>query len=97
MPAQNRVWRDDGGQFQQGLATKDLSLYCQPSSLIITEQDPFPAELLQQHVDLGPLKLNDFLLVPVNPSGQDDDEQLPGLKDDVHDSPGVDLEASSGQ
>jgi len=60
---------------------------------IIAEQDPFPADLLQQHLDLGPLKLNDLLLVPIDPAGKDDDEQLPGLKEDVHDSPDVDLES----
>ena len=95
MPPQNRVWRDDRRQVQQGLAAKGLSLYCQPPSLIITEQDPFLAELFQQHLNLGPLKLNHFLLVPVDPAGQDGDEQLPGLKDAVHDSPDVDLEGAS--
>ena len=33
------------------------------------------------------------MLVPGDPTGQDDDEQLPGLKDAVHDSPDVDLES----
>ena len=40
-----------------------------------------------QHLDLGQEEVNHRLLLAVEPADQDDDEELPGLEDEVHGSP----------
>jgi hypothetical protein len=46
--------------------------------------DPPPAHLVHEGSDLGVLKLDDLLLLAVHQSGQDQEEELSGSKDEVH-------------
>ncbi len=70
MPTQDGIGSDDRGYFQQGLTPQELAFDGQAAPLIVVQEDAFLAELLHQHLDLCTLKLNDRLLVPIKPSGQ---------------------------
>ena len=84
MPAQDGVGREQGAKQFQLPAAEDFSLDGQSSPLIIAEQDPFPAELFFEYGVLGSQILDDFLLLAIDPTGKDHDEQLPRLQDECH-------------
>ena len=77
---------DDGSDFLQRLATQYLS-FDGKAALVIGEQDAFLTELLFQHPVLGAQVLEDFLLMPVDPAGEDQEQQLPRLQNRLHISP----------
>jgi hypothetical protein len=79
MPAQDCVGRHDDGDFQQCLATPYLSFGGQTPALVITAQDAFLAKLLLEHPILDFQILDCILLVAIDSTGQDDQEQLPGF------------------
>jgi len=54
---------------------------------IISKQDSFPAHLVQQGLDLSVLELDDFPLPTVDPAGEDQEEELPRVEDEIHGSP----------
>ena len=78
MPTQNRVGGYNGSQFHHRFAAQSLALDGQYPALVIGEENPFPAHLLYQRLNLGVLELDDFLLLTVHPAGQDEQEELPG-------------------
>lgn len=55
--------------------------------MIVVEQDPFSAAFLLEHVVLGAEIVDHFLLLAVDPTREDDDIQLPGVEEEVHDRP----------
>jgi hypothetical protein len=77
MPAQDRFGPHNGGDFLQCLATRYLSYDGQTPALVITEQDPFLAKLLIEHPILSSQILDYILLVAIDPTGEDHQEQLP--------------------
>jgi len=79
MPAQDRIGRHDSGDFLQCLATQYLPFDGQTSALVIVEQDAFLAELLSEHPIFSFQIFDDLLLVAIDPTGQDEKEQLPGF------------------
>jgi len=84
VPTQNRVGGDDGSQFGHGLATQCLALDRQHPSVLISEQNPLAALLLHEGLDLGVLEFDDVLLAAVDPTGKNEEKQLPGLEDESH-------------
>jgi hypothetical protein len=60
-----------------------------------SQEDAFPTEPLHQHLDLSALKLDQGLLMPIDPTSQNDYQELPRLQDEVHDPPTVRLEAKT--
>ncbi len=84
MPAQERIRRDQGPDLFQQLPAQDLRLDCQSPALVVVEQDAFLAKLLLEHLVFGAEVLDDLLLLAVDPAGKDEEEQLPGLEDEVH-------------
>jgi hypothetical protein len=84
VPAHDGVWRDDRPNLSEYLSAEDLAFDCQVPPLVVIEPDPFPAMRFPQDLVLGAQVLNDLLLLPVDPTGQDEKEQLPGLQDEVH-------------
>ena len=68
VPSQDRVGREQ----------------CKLSTLFVVEQYPLLAELLFEHVVLGPKILDHFLSLAIDPADENDEEELPGLKDEVH-------------
>jgi len=45
------------------------------------------AQLLLENLDFRMLELDDFLLLLVDPAGEDHQQKLPGVEDEAHESP----------
>ncbi len=84
VPAQERIGPDNSGQFVESFATEDLTLNGQTSTLVVIEQDSTLAEVFSQHLVLSQQILDRVLLVSVDPTGQDEKQELPGLEHEVH-------------
>ena len=87
MPTKNRVWRDDGGQFHQGLSAQGLAFHGQESVLVIGQQKPFLSLYLHHSLKFRLVELDRLLLFAADPGGQDHEEKLPRLQDVAHGSP----------
>jgi hypothetical protein len=87
MPAEERVRREQGADLLQNLTPQDFRLHGQSSALVIVEQNASFSQLLFEHRDLRPLKLDDLLLLLIDPAGQGRQEKLPGMKNERHDRP----------
>ncbi len=83
VPAQERVGRDDPGQFVETLAAEHLAFDGQASTLIVVEQNPTLAELFSQHLILSQQILDRVLLVSIDPAGQNQEQQQPGFEHEV--------------
>ena len=70
LPTQDRVRRDDRLNLSEYLSAQDLAFDRQASPLVIVELDPFPAMRLPQDLVLGAQVLDDLLLRPIDPPGQ---------------------------
>ena len=81
MPTKNRVRRDDGGQFHQSLSAQGLAFYGQESALIIGQQKPFLPLCLHQGVKFHLIERDDRLLLAVDPTRENQKEEMPGLQD----------------
>jgi len=79
VPAQDRVGRYDRCNLSEYLTSEDLAFDCQASALVVIELDPLLAVRFAQDLVLGAQVLNNLLLLPVDPSGQDEKEKLPGM------------------
>ena len=84
MPAQERVRSDDRGQFVEGFAAERLALEGQAATLVIVQENATLAELFSQHLILSQQILDRVLLMSVDPTGQDEKQELPGLEHEVH-------------
>ena len=62
-----------------------LSSDCQPTSLVVIEQDTFLSKLLIEDLIFGSKVLDHFLLLTVDPTGEDEETQLPWLEKESHD------------
>ncbi len=51
---------------------------------MIIQENATLAELFSQHLILSQQILDRFLLVSVDPTGQDEKQELPGLEHEVH-------------
>ena len=85
MPSQDRVRREQRADFFESLAAEDLAFDRQSTPLIVVQQDPLLAELLFEHLVLGSQVLDHFLLLAIDPASEDDDIELPRLKNEIHD------------
>jgi len=57
--------------------------------LVIGKQDASLAEFFFQPLVLGAQVFEDFLLMPVDPAGEDQEQQLPRLQNRLHISPDI--------
>src|SRR5436190_21371522 len=89
MPAQDGVGGEKSADLSQELAAKDFTFDGQTAALVVVQQDPVFAEFLSEHLVLGPEVINDLLLLLVDPIGEDEMKQLPGLKNEIHRGPGA--------
>ncbi len=87
MPAEDRVGRDNRGQFAQSFSAEDLRFDRQDPPLIVGQKDPLLPQFLEQDLNLGVLKLDHLLLTFVDPAAQRDKQQLPRWEADIHKSP----------
>lgn len=69
MPAQERVRRHKRGDLGERRSTERLRLLAQTPALVIREWDALAREALLALFQLGVLKLDDLLLVLVDPAG----------------------------
>ena len=84
MPTHDCLGSNDGRQLCQCLATEGLALGSQNPALIIREEDSLPAHFLHQYTDLRILELNDLLSLPVDPTCENQEQQLPRLEDESY-------------
>ena len=93
MPTENRIGREQGADLFESLATEDLALNCQSTSLVVVEQDAFRAVRFPKNPVLGAKVLDRFLLLSVDPASDNDYVELPGLKNETHSRPDAGGEA----
>jgi hypothetical protein len=84
VPAENRIWREDGRQFQQRLAADGVSLHCEEPSLVVIQQQSLPSELQQERLDLSVLELDDLLLPVIDHATEYGEQDVPGRKQERH-------------
>jgi hypothetical protein len=58
MPAKNRIGRDDGGDFLQGLSSQRSALDRQTAALVVAERNAFAAVSFLERVNLGQKEVN---------------------------------------
>ncbi len=79
MPSQDRIGRDNRGQFHQRLATEGLAFDGQQATLIIGQKQPFLPLRFHQGFDLRLVELDNLLLFATGPADEDHEENLPGM------------------
>jgi hypothetical protein len=84
VPTQDGVRRHQGADLSEEPAAKDLGFDCQASALIVVEQDASLDELLPEDLVFGAQVVDDLLLLAIDPTGEDEEQKLPGLEDKVH-------------
>jgi hypothetical protein len=84
VPAADGVGREGGTDLAEDLPTEDLALDRQAATLVVDEPDPSLAVGLLQDLVLGAEVLDDLLLLPVDQAGEDGQEKLSRLQDEVH-------------
>ena len=84
----DRIGNYDRGHRLEHPPPEDLSFHSQAPSVVIVEQDVFPAEFLPEHAIPGSKVLNDILLPMFDPTREDQVQQLPGSQKVLH-TPGI--------
>jgi len=84
MPPQDRVRSDDVGNLFKRLSPKELTLDTQLTPLVVVEQDSFFPWFLPEHSVLCQKVVDRILLATIDPAGEDQKEQLPGLQACLH-------------
>jgi hypothetical protein len=84
MPTQDRVGCEQSTNLFEQLTTQDFTTDGQPASLIIVEQDSLFAQLFFKDLILDSQVVDRFLLLPINPASENEQVQLPRLKDEIH-------------
>jgi hypothetical protein len=73
----------------QERAAKDFPFDCQAAALVVVQSEAALAEFLAEHLVIGSEVINGLLLLAVDPASEDEMEQLPRLKDEIHGGPVV--------
>ncbi len=76
VPSQERLRRDDASHSAQRLQPKSSALHGQAAPLVIREAQSTATELLAQDAVLLLEVVDDVLLLPIDPAGEEEDEQL---------------------
>ena len=87
MPAKNRVRREQSADLFEFLATENLALNCQSTSLVVVEQDAFRAVRFPKNAVLSAKVLDGFFLLSVDPACDYDYVELPRLENETHSRP----------
>ena len=77
VPTEDGVGRENGTDFSKQLAAKNLALDGEAPPLIIAEANPFLAKALPEDLNLRLLKVDDGLLLAIQPAGENGDQELP--------------------
>jgi len=81
VPAEDCVRRDDAAQLAQYLHAELLTLHGEATPLVIGKPKTFGAELLTQHPVLFLQVFDDLLLLPIEPTGERNQYDMPGRHD----------------
>jgi hypothetical protein len=84
VPAQDGIRCEHRTYRLKHLTAEDFALDGQPPTLMVGEDDPALAEFFFEDLVLGAEVLDDFLLLAVAPTGEDGEQELPGLENEVH-------------
>ena len=84
MPSQDRVRREQGANLLELFATEDIAFDCQTTSLVIGLARYAPCRTSIENDILSAKVLNDVLLLSIDPTGKNDQHQLPRLKKEFH-------------
>ena len=68
---------------------------CQPSPLVVVEQNSLLAVFLPEHRILRPKILDHSLLLAIDPTSENYEQKLPGMKNEPHGTPMLKLGAES--
>ena len=72
------------GQFHQGFSAQGLAFDGQESALIIGQTEPFLPLCFHHRFKFRLIELINLLLLVMDPTCQNHEEELPGLQDEVH-------------
>ena len=87
VPAKNRIGREQSADLFDSLATENLALNCQSTSLVVVEQDAFRAVRFPKNPVLGAKVFDSFLLPSVDPACDYDYAELPGSENKTRSRP----------
>jgi hypothetical protein len=76
------------------LTAEDFAFDGQLPTLIVGEENSALAEFFFEDLVSGAEIFDDFLMLTVAPAGQDGEQELPGLEDEVHGGPDADVATS---
>src|SRR5206468_847847 len=84
MPAQDRVGSEQRADLRQELAAQEFAFGGQAPALVVVEKDAALTEFLFQDLVFGAQVVDDLLLPAVHPAGEDDQNKLPRLQNEIH-------------
>ena len=84
MPPENGVGSEQRADLLETLPAEKLAPHRQSPSLVIVEQDPFLADLLLESPVLCNRVMDHLLLLALDPADQDEETDVPRLKNEVH-------------
>ena len=92
IPAQDSVRRQQAGDLLEPFPAKHLAPRCEPSALIICEPQPAATHLLAQNSILFFEVVDHLELLPIDPAGEQQEQELQRLAGHVEPSHGATLE-----
>lgn len=84
MSTENLLRRANPRQIPQTPKSQNFPRQCQPTPLVVVQENPLLPQQLFQDPVLGPQILDGRLLVPIDPARQEDHQKLPRLQDETH-------------
>jgi hypothetical protein len=82
-PPENLVRSHDSRDFIEHPSNESLSFDRELPPLVVIQQNPF-AGFFSEHPILRHQVLDDVLLLAIDPAGEDQEQQLPGLQNGLH-------------
>ena len=83
VPSQNRFRSNDTRQLTQASKSPYVSFDRQPPTLVIVQENPLLPDNLPQDKVLSSQVFDRFLLISVNPARNPDQQELPGLQNEL--------------
>src|SRR5882762_11306007 len=84
IPPQDRVRCDDAGYAREPTAAEDLAFHGQAAALVVREAEPSGSERCAKNPVLLEQVVNDCLLLPVDPAGEEENDEGERRSQRVH-------------
>ena len=84
IPPQDRVWRDDAGDSCKPTPAEDLAFHGNPTALVVGEAKPSASVRCAEDSVLLEQVVNDGLLLPVDPAGEEKNDEGERRRQRVH-------------